>query len=68
MKKTMRKIAAIGAVALGAFMLTGCTTPADTTNHNLDLEAESFNLVRDIKFINGITDNILLEEIGRAHV
>lgn len=64
----MKKIFAGCMIALGALTMTGCATDSDTVNHNLDVEAERFALTRSIKFINGITDTILLEVEGRCSV
>lgn len=52
-------------LALG-LVLTACTTDADTARRNLDLAAEQFEVERRIVFINGITDNYLLEVFGRC--
>lgn len=61
--KTRTKIASL---AIAALALTGCTTQADTINHNLSQDAESFKLTRKITAINGITDSVLLEVEGRC--
>lgn len=47
-------------------LLAGCTTDADTARNNLDLAAEQFEVDRRIVFINGITDQYLLEVVGKC--
>jgi hypothetical protein len=60
----MRKIQILIASLFAAILLTGCTTQADTVNHNLDKEAESFRVARNISFVNGITDKEMLRVTG----
>lgn len=61
----MKKIAALitGVALLG---IGACSTEADTVNHNLSKDAESFKVQRKIVFINGITDKELLRVEGRC--
>lgn len=61
----MKKIL-VALVAASALVLSGCSTDADTARHNLDIAAEQFEVERHIVFINGITDNYLLEVLGRC--
>lgn len=62
-----KKITTTGLAAmLAAGVLAACSTEADTVNHNLDKDAESFKIVRRIQFINGITDRELLLIEGRC--
>lgn len=60
----MKKTVAIMIVLLA--FLAGCTTDADTARYNLDQAAEQFEIQRRIVFINGITDEYLLEITGRC--
>jgi hypothetical protein len=64
MKKTIALVALTGAV----LVLAGCSSPADTTSHNLSQEAENFELNRRVVFFNGITDKYLLEIEGRCSI
>lgn len=65
--KLRNKIMASAAAAVVALTaLTGCSTQADTVNYNLNQDAESFKLMRDIYAINGITDTVLLHVQGRC--
>lgn len=61
------RLALIGlTLALALGLVSACTTDADTARKNLDLAAEQFEIERRIVFINGITDNYLLEVVGRC--
>lgn len=60
----MKKIIAIIATLFATTMLVGCSSQSDTVNHNLDKEAESFRVPRNISFVNGITDKEMLRVTG----
>ena len=51
-------------IGLALGLLAACTSDADTARHNLDTAAEQFEVARRIVFINGITDEYLLEVVG----
>lgn len=51
-------------IILAGFIVSACSTPADTTNRNLDNEAEHFKVFRKISVINGITDKEVLSVTG----
>jgi hypothetical protein len=53
-------------LALG--VLTACSSDADVASHNLGKDAENFKILRRIVFINGITDQYLLEITGYCSV
>ena len=63
-KKTIATTALLAAAALG---LAGCTA-AETSSYNLSASAENFELNRNIKVINGITDTVILEVEGFCSV
>lgn len=56
------------ALAIGAGVLTGCSTDADVASRNLSTAAEQFEVNRRIVFFNGITDKYLLEIQGLCSV
>ena len=56
-------LVALGAVAL---LAAGCSSQADTASRNLSTAADNFEVQRRIVFVNGITDNYLLEVEGRC--
>lgn len=62
----------LGKALLMAFLmavgisLSGCERPADVASRNLSNAADNFEIVRDIKFINGITGDVLLNIVGRC--
>ena len=58
-----KRIAAILLSGIIAFGLAGCTT-ADTVNHNLQKEADEFNVYRKITVTNARTDTIMLRAEG----
>jgi hypothetical protein len=62
--KNWKHLAALITALLGLVLLSSCTTQADSVNHNLDKEAESFRIARNISFVNGITDQEMLRVTG----
>lgn len=63
----MRKFI-LGALLLAVVVLTGCSSKADTVDKNLGREAEAFHVQRRIVAINGITDKVLFEVVGRCSI
>ncbi len=64
-----KKLIATALIALtAATTLSGCATEADGVSYNLSQEAEKFQVLRRIVFLNGITDNYLLELQGYCAV
>lgn len=68
--KTLRRPTLIAAsLALAATIgLTACTSDADRASRNLSTAAENFEIERRVVFINGITDEYILEITGRCSV
>ena len=65
----MRKAGKIAAVlALAAAVLAGCSTDADVAGSNIAKEAEQFQILRRVVFINGITDQYVLEVTGYCNI
>jgi kynureninase len=65
----MKKIILAGtALAIVATTLVGCSSDADVAASNLSKAAEMFEINRRIVFINGITDEYLLEIQGLCSV
>jgi hypothetical protein len=60
----MRKSIAAAATLAVALGISGCTSAADTANHNLSRAAENFEVPRRIVGINGITDKVLFTVEG----
>ena len=67
-KKNLTIVAAASLALVAAPLLTACTSDADTASINLSTAAEQFEINRKITFINGITDQIILEVEGRCSV
>lgn len=62
------KIRNIVGLAVGAMLLTGCSTDADMASANLSKDADMFKVDRRIVFINGITDEYLLTIEGLCSI
>lgn len=62
----MKRILLFIVVAVVGLGLVGCTSNADKVSKNLSVEAEKFNVQRRIVAINGITDKVLFEVVGRC--
>ena len=63
----MRSSIAFPCVFLLCFMAAGCDD-ADVASRNLSKAADNFEVARRVVFINGITDEVLLEIMGRCNV
>jgi hypothetical protein len=64
-KKYWPSIAGLGCgLALGAVILSSCTSAADQASENLSKAAENFEVPRRIVGINGITDKVLFSVEG----
>ena len=63
------RITALAATALvAAGTLAACSTDADVASQNLSKAADQFEIDRRIVFVNGITDEYLLEVTGRCSI
>lgn len=51
-----------------AIVASGCQSNADKVSHNLSVEAEKFNVQRRIVGVNGITDKVEFEIVGRCSI
>lgn len=63
MKKIYKTAIALVLMFVMAFCMCGCST-ADTVNHNLNKEANEFNVYRRITVTNARTDTIMLQAEG----
>lgn len=60
-----KKLLAGAALALaGAFLLSGCSSDADTASYNLSADADNFKIERNVVFYNGITNEVMLSIEG----
>ena len=55
------------ALVLMVAVFTGCSQ-ADKVSQNLSLEADNFNVVRELTVINGITGDILFQMTGKMSI
>lgn len=53
---------------IAAFILSACSSEADTTSENLSRAAEQFEIERRVVFFNGVTDTYLLTIEGRCSI
>jgi hypothetical protein len=51
-----------------SFTLTGCQSEADKVSYNLSLEADNFNVVRQLTVIDCITGDVLFQMTGRISI
>lgn len=58
----------IAAIALAVIAVTGCTDDAQQASYNVSKAADNFEVQRRIVFVNGITDEYLLEVEGRCSI
>lgn len=62
----LKTLIAAGVMTLAALTTAGCMSDADKVSDNLSKEAERFQIVRRIVAVNGITDKVELEVVGRC--
>ena len=65
---TKKFLAVISLFLAVIFSLGACATDADVASRNLSQAAEQFEINRRVVFVNGITDNYLLEVEGRCSI
>jgi outer membrane lipoprotein-sorting protein len=64
----MKKIKVLLAVLMTVIALTGCTTEADKVSQNLSLEADNFNVVRQLTVINCVQGDTLFQMTGKMSI
>lgn len=64
MKRLLLLILVIGVVLFSA----GCQRQADKVSYNLSLEADSFNVVRQLTVINCISNDVLFQMEGKISI
>jgi hypothetical protein len=60
----MKNIKAVALAVALCFVAVSCKTPAGQASQNLSTAADQFEVARRVVFVNGITDNYLLEVTG----
>lgn len=63
----MKKVV-LAVLILASLLVTGCTSDADKASKNISKEAEQFKVLRRIIGINGITDKVEFEVVGRCSI
>lgn len=56
------------ALVASAMILTGCQTEASKVSHNLSLEADNFNNVRQVTVINCLQGDVLFQMTGKMSI
>ena len=64
----MRRLIALLVAALSLAVVACGESNADKVSENLSVEAEKFNVQRNILFVNNITDKVLFQVEGRCSV
>lgn len=64
MKRTMITLIIVALV----FMAAACQTQADKASYNLSLEADNFNVVRQLTVINCIQGDVLFQMTGKISI
>lgn len=66
----MKKSIAIGAAIAATIVLgaASCDTDATVVDSNMDKAAENFEVPRRVVFMNGITDQYMLEIVGMCNI
>lgn len=68
-KKAMKKRFLLGACVVFLLMvLVGCQRQADKVSYNLSLEADNFNVVRQLTVINSRSDDVLFQMTGKMSI
>lgn len=66
MNRTKKIVAAV--VGAATLFLAGCSSDATVASENISTQSDNFEIVRRIVFVNGITNDYLLEIKGRCSI
>lgn len=67
MKKNRKNVFVVLLVLILSFCLVGCTQ-ADNVSYNLSLQADNFNIVRQLTVINCIEGDVLFQMTGKMSI
>ncbi len=67
-RPTRRALATLAIVFVFGFLAAACPSAADRASDNLSEAADNFEIQRRVVFINGITDQYILEVIGLCSI
>lgn len=65
MKKILSMVLVVGMIIT---MFTGCQTEAEKVSYNLSLQADNFNIVRQLTVINCIGGDVLFQMTGKMSI
>lgn len=68
MKKYLAGLLAFAIIIPMTFSLTGCQREVDKVTYNLSLEADNFNIVRQLTVINCIGGDVLFQMTGKMSI
>lgn len=68
MKKYLRKAISVILVVIALVTLVACQTEAEKVDYNLTLEADNFNVVRQITVINCIEGDVIFQMSGKMSI
>lgn len=64
----MKKAIITFIIVASVFMAAACQTQVDKVSHNLSLEADNFNVVRQLTVINCIQGDVLFQMTGKISI
>lgn len=64
----MKKLLLMLVIGIMLFVFTGCEREADKVSYNLSLEADNFNVVRQLTVINCIANDVLFQMEGKMSI
>jgi hypothetical protein len=64
----MKKTLLVLMIGIALFLITGCQRQADKVSYNLSLEADNFNVVRQLTVINCINGDVLFQMTGKMSI
>lgn len=66
--KKLRFCFCVFLILISLITLTGCQTQAERVSYNLSLEADNFNVVRQLTVINCIEGDVLFQMTGKLSI
>jgi hypothetical protein len=67
-KSKVRILSALFAILMVIVMISGCERQAEKVSYNLSLEADNFNVVRQLTVINCIQGDVLFQMTGKMSI
>ena len=64
----MKRMLLIFVFGIILFLITGCQREVDNVSYNLSLEADNFNVVRQLTVVNCIANDVLFQMEGKMSI